>query len=106
MERQASFLVAEYAKAQGIKPDTISTDIYRGNRIHGPVYSLANVMTKFLYLGYSLQEVVSAVTDHAKRMVAPSGAWPNSGRRCRSPDAVCPRGRYEFNGFRRGDPNR
>ncbi|AYB41946.1 amidohydrolase/deacetylase family metallohydrolase [Paenibacillus lautus] len=60
-----SFLVAEYAKAQGIKPDTISTDIYRGNRIHGPVYSLANVMSKFLYLGYGLQEVVAAVTDHA-----------------------------------------
>ncbi|ANA79703.1 amidohydrolase/deacetylase family metallohydrolase [Paenibacillus glucanolyticus] len=60
-----SFLVAEYAKNQGIKPNTISTDIYRGNRMNGPVYSLASVMTKFLYLGYSLQEVVSAVTDHA-----------------------------------------
>lgn len=60
-----SFLVAEYAKKHGIKFDTISTDIYRGNRIDGPVYSLSNVMTKFLYLGYSLQEVVSAVTDQA-----------------------------------------
>lgn len=60
-----SFLVAEYAKNQGIKPNTISTDIYRGNRMNGPVYSLASVMTKFLYLGYNLQEVVSAVTDHA-----------------------------------------
>lgn len=60
-----SFQVAEYAKKHGIKFDTISTDIYRGNRIGGPVYSLANVMTKFLYLGYSLQEVVSAVTDEA-----------------------------------------
>ncbi|WP_036719603.1 amidohydrolase/deacetylase family metallohydrolase [Paenibacillus sp. JCM 10914] len=60
-----SFAVAENAKLHGIHPGTISTDIYRGNRVNGPVYSLANVMSKFLYLGYSLQDVVSAVTDRA-----------------------------------------
>ncbi|MEK0316244.1 amidohydrolase/deacetylase family metallohydrolase [Cohnella sp. 56] len=60
-----SFRVAEAAKRHGIGLHTISSDIYRGNRMHGPVYSLANVMTKFLYLGYSLQEVVAAVTSGA-----------------------------------------
>jgi dihydroorotase len=60
-----SFRVAEAAKRQGIHPDTISTDIYRGNRLNGPVYSMANVLSKFLYLGYSLEEVIAAVTTQA-----------------------------------------
>ncbi|WP_068618734.1 amidohydrolase/deacetylase family metallohydrolase [Paenibacillus tuaregi] len=60
-----SFKVAEYARKAGIRPDTISTDIYRANRLNGPVYSLANVLTKFLYLGYSLEEVIYAVTEKA-----------------------------------------
>lgn len=60
-----SFRVAESAKRHGIPLHTISSDLYRGNRMNGPVYSLANVMTKFLYLGYSLEEVVAAVTSSA-----------------------------------------
>ncbi|MDI4649322.1 amidohydrolase/deacetylase family metallohydrolase [Cohnella hashimotonis] len=60
-----SFRVAEAAKRNGIGLHTISSDIYRGNRLNGPVFSLANVMSKFLYLGYSLQEVVAAVTSSA-----------------------------------------
>lgn len=62
-----SFRVAEAAKLHGIRPDTISTDIYRGNRLHGPVYGMANVLTKFLSLGYPLQEVIPLVTEHAAR---------------------------------------
>lgn len=58
-----SFRVAEYALKHGITPNTISSDIYRGNRINGPVYSLAHVMSKFLLLGYSLGEVIAAVTE-------------------------------------------
>jgi len=57
-----SFRVAEHAKEHGIRFDTISTDIYRKNRLHGPVYSMANVLTKFLHLGYSLKEIMDAVT--------------------------------------------
>lgn len=57
-----SFPVAESARAQGIHPDTISTDIYRGNRLNGPVYSMSSVLTKFLQLGYSLEETVERVT--------------------------------------------
>ncbi len=57
-----SFRIAEQAKVAGIALNTISTDIYRGNRMNGPVYSMSNVLTKFLYLGYSLEEVIRAVT--------------------------------------------
>lgn len=62
-----SFKVAEAARHAGIRPDTISTDIYRGNRLKGPVYSMASVLTKFLYLGYSLEEVIAAVTTNPAR---------------------------------------
>jgi dihydroorotase len=58
-----SFQAAEAAKRSGIHPDTISTDIYRGNRLNGPVYSMANVLNKFLALGYSLEETVERVTS-------------------------------------------
>lgn len=60
-----SFKVAEAAKRHGIAFHTISTDIYRKNRIHGPVYSMAHVLSKFLYLGYPLEEVIDAVTKNA-----------------------------------------
>lgn len=60
-----SFRIAEAAKRCGIRPDTISTDIYRGNRVNGPVYSMANVLTKFLALGYPLEDVIAAVTTRA-----------------------------------------
>ncbi|WP_106767894.1 amidohydrolase/deacetylase family metallohydrolase [Paenibacillus faecalis] len=60
-----SFKTAEAAKRHGIGLHTISTDIYRGNRLNGPVYSMASVLSKFLYLGYSLEEVIDAVTIHA-----------------------------------------
>jgi dihydroorotase len=62
-----SFQTAEQSKEFGIRFNTISTDIYRKNRLHGPVYSMANVLTKFLYLGYSLKEVIEAVTVNAAR---------------------------------------
>lgn len=57
-----SFQAAGYARQSGMRPDTISTDIYRSNRLNGPVYSLAHVLSKFLSLGYSLEEVIHAVT--------------------------------------------
>lgn len=60
-----SFETAEAAKQSGIRFDTISSDIYRGNRLRGPVYSLAHVMSKFLAIGYSLSEAIEAVTASA-----------------------------------------
>ncbi|MCP3291992.1 amidohydrolase family protein, partial [Aeromonas hydrophila] len=60
-----SFEVAELAIAQGILPRTISSDIYCKNRIKGPVYSLAHVMSKFLAIGMTLEQVLACVTHHA-----------------------------------------
>ncbi|QHW31915.1 amidohydrolase/deacetylase family metallohydrolase [Paenibacillus rhizovicinus] len=60
-----SFGTAEAAKHSGVRFDTISSDIYRGNRQNGPVYSLAHVLSKFLALNYSLSEVIGAVTANA-----------------------------------------
>ncbi|MGN7311064.1 amidohydrolase/deacetylase family metallohydrolase [Alkalicoccobacillus gibsonii] len=62
-----SFKVAEAAKSHGIQFNTISTDMYRGNRLGGPVFSMANLLTKFLTLGYSLQEVIDGVTVNPAR---------------------------------------
>ncbi|CAO97973.1 amidohydrolase/deacetylase family metallohydrolase [Erwinia tasmaniensis] len=60
-----SFAVARAAIAQGILPHTISSDIYCRNRLNGPVYSLAQVMSKFLHLGMTLSQVIDCVTTQA-----------------------------------------
>ena len=60
-----SFAVARRAISAGILPHTISSDIYCRNRINGPVYSLANVMSKFLAIGMSLPQVIECVTANA-----------------------------------------
>ncbi|HHW56134.1 amidohydrolase/deacetylase family metallohydrolase [Thermoanaerobacter thermohydrosulfuricus] len=57
-----SFKVMKRARDLGIVPHTISTDIYLDN-ITGPVYSLVTTMTKFIALGYSLEEVIKATTS-------------------------------------------
>ena len=56
------YTVAEAAIAQGCPPDTISSDIhvYSGNSAGQPY--LTNVMSKFLNLGFSLEQVVSMTT--------------------------------------------
>ncbi|MEN3930174.1 amidohydrolase/deacetylase family metallohydrolase [Microvirga sp. W0021] len=63
-----SFEVARQAINEGILPDTISTDIYYKNRMNGPVISLALVMSKFLYLGMTLPQVIERVTSRAADM--------------------------------------
>lgn len=60
-EASFSFRITEEAKKLNFDPDSISTDLHVRN-IDGPVYSLANVMTKFLMLGYTLEQVVDYVT--------------------------------------------
>lgn len=71
-----SFDVAEVAIAQGIYPHTISSDIYCKNRIKGPVYSLAYVMSKFLLVGLSLPQIIDCVTANAAQALR----LPNKGR--------------------------
>ena len=53
--------VAEEAFNQGIRPDTISTDLHVMN-FTGPVYDMPTTMSKFLLLGMSLDEVIKAST--------------------------------------------
>ncbi|MDR0806717.1 MAG: amidohydrolase/deacetylase family metallohydrolase [Enterobacteriaceae bacterium] len=60
-----SFSVAEQAMKIGTYPDLISSDIYHKNRINGPVYSLAAVMTKFLCMGFSPKQIIDCVTVKA-----------------------------------------
>lgn len=56
-----SIQTMQKAKIMGIKPHSISTDIYLEN-VGGPVYSLATTMSKFLALDFPVEEVIAAVT--------------------------------------------
>lgn len=61
--------VAEKAAAQGWYPDTISTDITKGHaELTDPVIDLPNTMSKFLFLGLSVEQVIERVTRNAGRM--------------------------------------
>ena len=57
-----SWRVAEAAYAQDFVPDIISSDLQQFN-VAGPAYSLANVMTCFMRLGMTLQQVIERVTS-------------------------------------------
>lgn len=65
-----SFKVAEQAMRIGTYPDIISSDIYHRNRINGPVYSLAFVMTKFLCMGFGAEKILRCVTEKAADLLA------------------------------------
>ncbi|MEY1579822.1 amidohydrolase/deacetylase family metallohydrolase [Providencia manganoxydans] len=65
-----SFKVAEQAMRIGTYPDIISSDIYHRNRVNGPVYSLAFVMTKFLCMGFSAEKILRCVTEKAADLLA------------------------------------
>ncbi len=56
-----SWDVARTALAQGVVPDTISSDLHRYN-LHGPVFDLATTVSKFLHLGLDLPEAFRRVT--------------------------------------------
>jgi dihydroorotase len=63
-----NFDVARRVLDQGLKPDGVSTDGHRGNRL-GPVYDLPTTMAKLLALGFSLPEVVEMATVNAARLL-------------------------------------
>lgn len=56
-----SFDVAEKALGHGFEPGTISSDLHKYN-LHGPVYSLLETVSKFVYLGLSLEDALAKVT--------------------------------------------
>ncbi|OGG46888.1 MAG: dihydroorotase [Candidatus Handelsmanbacteria bacterium RIFCSPLOWO2_12_FULL_64_10] len=60
--------VVERAMAQGVQPQTISSDLHVYN-LHGPVYDLATVVTKFLHLGMPLDEAMAKVTAVPARVI-------------------------------------
>jgi dihydroorotase len=74
--------VCETALAQDFAPDTISSDLHTGN-INGPVYDLATTVSKFLYLGFSLDDALAKVTTIPARVIGMAdrigtlavGAW-------------------------------
>ncbi|HIE50933.1 MAG TPA: amidohydrolase/deacetylase family metallohydrolase [Armatimonadetes bacterium] len=53
--------VATAALEQGFWPDFISTDLHTGN-LYGPVYDLPTTLSKFLYLGLSVEEAIARTT--------------------------------------------
>jgi len=56
-----NFEVARKAIDAGFLPDSISTDVYNLN-VNGPVYDMPTTLSKFLYLGLSLEEVLARAT--------------------------------------------
>ena len=56
-----NWAVAEQCAAEGFEIDVVSTDIWNGT-CYGPCYDLPTVMTKCMYLGMSLEEVVTKAT--------------------------------------------
>jgi len=56
-----SFAIAEQAAEHGFLPDTISSDLHRLN-VGGPVFDLATTLSKYLYLGLSIDDVIAMAT--------------------------------------------
>ena len=77
-----SWDTVETAMSQGVAPQTISSDLHIYN-VNGPVYDLANVVTKFLHLGMSLDDAIAKVTSVPAEVILMSdkigtlapGAW-------------------------------
>jgi dihydroorotase len=61
-----NFEVARKGLEQGVLPTTISTDITSTN-INGPVFSLLSVMSRFLTLGLTLDQVIEMTTINPAR---------------------------------------
>ena len=53
---------------QGLKPNTISTDLHTGS-MKGGMKDLLNVMSKFLNMGLNLNEVITSVTWDAAKSI-------------------------------------
>jgi len=67
-----SWKLAELAMKEGLKPYTISTDLWVGN-LNGPVFDMPTTIAKFLHLGMTLEEVVRASTASPALAIGRSG---------------------------------
>ena len=67
-----SFEVAETALGHGFEPGTISSDLHKYN-LDGPVYSLLETVSKFVYLGLTLEAALEKVTTAPARAMGMLG---------------------------------
>lgn len=67
-----SFATADALVAQGVRPDTISTDMHQQS-VYGPMFDLPTTMTKFLLLGMPLIDVVRAATERPAEILGLAG---------------------------------
>lgn len=67
------FSVAKAALADGFEPDIISTDLVRGSLFERSVFGLPLVMSKYLSLGISLQNVIKACTSTPANLIGMGG---------------------------------
>ena len=63
------FTVAEVAIPGGCRPDTISSDIHVASGNSPGIPYLPNVMSKFMALGFSLEEVVALATSAPAKII-------------------------------------
>ena len=61
-----SFEVGQRVVEQGLLPDCISTDISAVGRVF-PVHSMVEMMTRFLALGFTLEQVITMSTTNPAR---------------------------------------
>jgi len=63
-----NFEVARKALQAGFPPDTISSDLYDLN-VNGPVFDLPTTLSKFLYLGMDLEDVLLRATANPAKII-------------------------------------
>ncbi|HLY47271.1 MAG TPA: amidohydrolase/deacetylase family metallohydrolase [Stellaceae bacterium] len=68
-----SFAMIEKALDQGFLPDTISTDLTFTSATQGPVWDLATTMSKLLYFGMSLDDLIARATAAPARIMGVAG---------------------------------
>lgn len=56
---------------QGFGPDTLSTDLYMAN-VKGPSISLVHIMSKYLNIGMTMEELIARVTMHSAKVIGHS----------------------------------
>jgi dihydroorotase len=67
-----SFDVAEKALSQGFDPGNISSDLHFYN-IEGPVFDQVTTISKFMWLGMSLEDVVRLTTESTAGIIGAEG---------------------------------
>lgn len=68
-----SYSVARTALLAGFEPDVISTDLTRISMFEKSVFGLPLIMSKYLNLGMTLQNIVKACTDTPARLLRMQG---------------------------------